>query len=191
MQDVLYIERLEQAAALLKPARLAVLKQMVQPVTCTELGERLGQSPQAAYYHVKALERAGAVRKVSERRVRGVVEGTYQAAARSFWMSPKLVGDLGGNRATRDQLSLGYLISLAEEVQADVGRLGARAAADEIPSLGLAGQIELDSAADRKAFFEDVKQVFQDLAVKYGAKADGNGELYRLALICYPKEEDG
>lgn len=188
MRDVLYIEQLEQAAALLKPARLAVLKEMVEPVTCTELGERLGQSPQAAYYHVKALERAGAVHKVSERRVRGVVEGIYQAAAKSFWMSPSLVGDLGGDRATRDQLSLGYLVSLAEEVQADVGRLGAGAGLEEVPSLGLAGQIELDGAADRRAFFEDVKQLFQDLAVKYGAKSTG-GELYKVALVCYPKEE--
>ena len=43
MQDVLYIEELAQATALLTPMRVDVLKSMAEPVNCTELGERLGK----------------------------------------------------------------------------------------------------------------------------------------------------
>jgi DNA-binding transcriptional ArsR family regulator len=192
MRDVLYIEELDQARALLKSPRVDVLKQMAEPINCTTLGERLGQSPQAIYYHVKALEKSGLVEKVEERRVRGIVEGVYQATARSYWVSPRLVGKLGGERATRDQLSLGYLIALAEEVQDDVGRLAQHAPGgeDQAPSLGLSAQIELKTAADRAAFMRDVQQAFQALAETYGARGTKRGRHYKLALACYPAIEE-
>jgi hypothetical protein len=42
--------------------------------------------------------------------VRGIHEGIYQAAGRSYWLSPRLVGRIG-LRQTRDRLSLGYLLT--------------------------------------------------------------------------------
>ena len=88
MRDVLYLERIEQAETLLKPQRVEVLRQLAEPRTCTEVGTRLGQSPQRVYYHIKRLVDAGVVTQVSERKVRGIQEGIYQASARSYWMSP-------------------------------------------------------------------------------------------------------
>src|SRR5687768_16800352 len=128
MQDVLFIDDVHQAAVLLKPARIDVLRRMAAETTCSEVGAALGQSPQHVYYHVKALEQAGLVERVSERRVRGTVEGIYRAKARSYWLSPRLVGKVGGGRAARDQASLAYLVGLAEEIQDDVGRLASSAA---------------------------------------------------------------
>src|SRR5439155_17369509 len=112
-----------------------------EPRTCTELAEALGETPQKIYYHVKVLERAGALEKVEERRVRAIQEGYYQATARSYWLAPSLVGRVGGSRRARDQMSLGFLLGLAEELQTDVGRLAATER--ETHSLGFSAQIRL------------------------------------------------
>src|SRR6266496_5055005 len=123
MRDVIYLDQIEQAEALLKPQRIEVLRQLAEPRSCTEVAAELDQTPQRVYYHVKRLLGAGLVAQVSERRVRGIHEGIYQASARSYWLSPKLVGTIGRRRA-QDELSLGYLLNLVEEVQADLAGLG-------------------------------------------------------------------
>ena len=79
MQEVLYIEDVDQATALLKPQRIEMLKLMDHPCTCLELGKIFGETPQKINYHIKALQNAGLVEQVGERRVRGTVEGSYQA----------------------------------------------------------------------------------------------------------------
>jgi DNA-binding transcriptional ArsR family regulator len=192
MQDVIYIDDVAQATVLMKPARLDVLRRMATETTCNELAAALGSSPQKVYYHVKALEQAGLVERVSERKVRGIHEGIYRAKARAYWLSPRLVGHLGGERASRDHASLGYLISLAEEVQEDVGRLAERAGGDEdVPSLGVSARIELKDAADRAAFMKDVQRTFESLARKYGATGGAKGPAYKLALACYPAASRG
>ena len=185
MDDVLYVDRVDQAAALLKPARVDLLRMMGEPTTCTELARRAEQTPQRIYYHVKALEEAGLVERVEERRVRGIVEGVYRARARSYWLSPRLVGSIGRRQAS-EEISLGYLISLAEEIQEDVAHL-ARDRRDEIPSLGLSAHVELADPARREEFMQDVQAAFQSLAEKYGARGRRKKtETYRLALACYP-----
>ena len=75
MLDTLYIDDVEQADALLKPKRVEVLRHLAEPTTCTQIGQVLGETPQAIYYHVKRLQAAGLVSLVDERRVRGIVEG--------------------------------------------------------------------------------------------------------------------
>ena len=191
VRDVLYIDDLDTAAALLKPARLSVLRGMADPTTCTELAQALGSTPQKVHYHVKALEHAGVLEKVAERKVRGIHEGIYRATARSYWLSPHLVVGRVGARRTRDQASLGYLISLAEEVQEDVGRLAASHDVDEhIPSLGLAAHIDLRDAATREEFMHAVTEMFQALAERFASPTDTPGSPFRLALACYPERRE-
>ncbi|HEX9989513.1 MAG TPA: helix-turn-helix domain-containing protein [Chloroflexia bacterium] len=193
MQDVLYIERVEQATTLLKPHRIELLKRMDQPRTCPELAGFFGETPQKIYYHVKALENAGLVERTGERRVRGVVEGFYQAKARSYWLAPQLVGRSGGRRSAQDQMSLRVLLSLAEEIHDDIGHL-AQETAREVPSLGLSAHIHLPDGNRRAEFLQEVQRAFQDLARKYGLPEGdttpaGPGQGFRLVLACYPKEE--
>ena len=199
MQEVLYIEDVDQAAALLKPQRIEMLKLMDHPRTCLELGKIFGESPQKIYYHIKALQNAGLVEQVGERRVRGTVEGSYQARARSYWLASDLVGQIGGAAIAQDQVSLRHLLSLTEEMRGDIGHL-AQQVGREIPSLGLSLHVELDNESRRADFMADVQKMAQILAHKYGATAgeddDGDGgdddaqpprPLFRLVLACYPK----
>ena len=194
MQDVLYIEEAEQAATLLHPLRMELLQRMEEPRTCPELAALFDSTPQKIYYHIKALEKAGLIEKVEERRVRGAVEGYYQAKARSYWLAPHLVGQIGGGRAAQDQTSLRFLLNLAEEIHDDIGRLGQQSeAGSNVASLGLSAHIYLPDGERRAAFLVDVQDVFQGLATKYGIPpdemdADLIGKAFRLILACYPKE---
>jgi DNA-binding transcriptional ArsR family regulator len=182
MQDVLYLDRVEQAETLLKPRRVDLLRRMAEERTCTELAAELGESPQRVYYHVKKLEAAGLVERVRERRVRGIQEGIYRARARSYWLSPRLVGALGGPRRAGETLTLGHLLDLAEQLAADVGEL-AQAGAAEVPSLGLSGEVRLPPER-REAFLRDLQSTFEALLARHGG---GQGEPFALALACYPK----
>jgi DNA-binding transcriptional ArsR family regulator len=182
MRDVLYLDQIEQAETLLKPQRIEVLRQLAEPGTCTEVATRLHQSPQRVYYHVKRLVAAGLVSLVSERKVRGIHEGIYQASARSYWLSPRLVGRIGLRRA-QDELSLGHLLDLMEEVQADVAALDR--AVPELPSIGVSGQIRV-RPEQRQEFLDDLRTTLQDLFTRYGG---AEGDAFKLAVACYPKEE--
>jgi DNA-binding transcriptional ArsR family regulator len=192
MQDVVYIEELDQAITLLKPLRLDILRQLAEPRTCPELADYFGESPQKVYYHIKALETAALVDKVAERRVRGVVEGLYQAKARTYWLAPRLVGQIGNENTARDQISLRALLELAETVIEDTGRLGAVSAEGQIvPSLSMSANIHLPDATRRADFMREVQDTFQNLARKYGLPPDDQGTTgdaadFRLALMCYP-----
>jgi DNA-binding transcriptional ArsR family regulator len=183
MRDVVYLEQIEQAEALLKPQRVEVLRQLAEPRTCTEVAAQLGQTPQRVYYHVKRLVDAGLVDLVSQRKVRGIHEGIYQATARSYWLSPRLVGRIG-LRKVRDQLSLGYLLDLMEEVQADVA--GLDRTAQELPSVGVSGEIRV-LPQHRQEFLDDLQTMLRDLFTRYGG---AEGDAFKLAVACYPKGKD-
>ncbi len=181
VRDVLYLDQLEQAETLLKPQRIEVLRQLAEPRSCGEVATRLDQTPQRVYYHVKRLVEAGLVDQVSERRVRGISEGIYQAAGRSYWLSPHLVGRIG-LRQTRDRLSLGHLLDLMEEVQADVAALDL--SRPDLPSIGVSGDIRV-RPEQRAAFLADLQQTLQDLFTRYGG---AEGDAFRLAVACYPNQ---
>src|SRR6185436_5723396 len=198
MQDVCYIEDVEQAMTLLKPLRLEILRRLDSPRTCPELAAEFEESAQKIYYHVKALQEAGLVDKVAEKRVRGTVEGYYQAKARSYWLAPKLVGAVGGARPARDQASLRVLLQLAEDVIEDTGKLGSVSEAGQhVPSLSLSAQIHLADSAQRAEFLQELQTTFQALALKYGiAQNDNDADAdtsksanFRLVMMCYPKQE--
>jgi DNA-binding transcriptional ArsR family regulator len=188
MQDVLYVEVASQAGALLHPLRIEVLKKLAGPRSCSELARDLDETAQKIYYHVKILESAGLVEKVEERRVRGIMEGLYRARAKSYWLSPSLVGKVGGGAPARDHLSLGFLLTLAEEIHEDVARLGERTEGGErVPSLGLSLSIELEDARARARFLEELQETLQQLAQKYSSKEPTEGEAFQLSVVCYPR----
>lgn len=182
MRNVVYLEQIEQAEALLKPQRIEVLRQLAEPRSCTEVAARLDQTPQRVYYHVKRLVEAGLVTQVSERKVRGIHEGIYQATARSYWLSPRLVGRIGDLRKQRDELTLGYLLDLMEDVQADIAALDRTR--PELPSIGVSGEIRVP-AERRQEFLDDLRGALRDLFTRYGGT---EGDAFKLAVACYPKD---
>lgn len=186
MKQVRYIEDVQQARALFKPLRLEVIRQLAEPRTCNDLAETFGVSPQNIYYHVKILERAGLVEKIAEQQVRGVMQGIYQASARSYWLSPRITRQIGGRQRVTDEMSSTYLLGLAEQVYFEVGSLPEAQA--ETPILAINAQIELANPDDRSAFLEELQSMLKGLARKYGlaSEASTHSEIYRLMVASYP-----
>ncbi len=182
MRDIVYLERLEQAEALLRPGRIEILRQLAAPASCTDVAGRLGQAPQKVYYHVKRMEQAGLVDRVAERQVRGITEGIYQASGGSYWLAPDLVGAIGPRR-TQDEMSLGFLLSLSEELQSDLARLARHTG--ERPSLGLSGEVRLRPER-RPDFLADLRAAVQGVLERYG---EPEGAAFKIAFACYPKED--
>lgn len=183
------LEKVGQVSALFKPMRIELLAMLDEPRTCGQLAKTFQTSPQKIYYHLKVLEQAGLVKKVAEKRVRGIMEGYYQAAADSYWLSPELVEKFGGERGSKDQLSLNYLLGLAEQVRSEV--IPMLNSEKEIPSLGISGQIRLRDSADRVSFLNELQGLVYKLAEKYGSgeseeMSDQSGGDFRLILACYP-----
>lgn len=191
MLPLLYIDDPAQAAALLQPLRLDLLKRMGEPTSCPSLAQQLGVPTQQVNYHMRILADAGLVDRIEERRVRGTVEGIYQARAASYWLSAKLIGRIGEPR-TSSELSLGYLLSLAEDLQHDIAHLAEEP--DSPASLGLSMQLELNDPSRREAFLKDVQRLFQTLARKYGATESTRKrktQPYKLMLACYRHPKPG
>jgi DNA-binding transcriptional ArsR family regulator len=199
-QELLMVDSVAQAAVMLKPLRVAMLREMgEQPRSCPELATTFDATPQKMYYHVKTLEAAGLVERAGERLVNGIAEGFYRARAQSYWLSPKLVRRLGGKQAVRDQTSLGMLAGHAEELLEDVARLaGESGAGEHVPSLSLGVEIALPDVERRSAFLEELRTTFEALARRYsvddGSVADADhdktaaeGGTFRFTLACYPK----
>jgi predicted ArsR family transcriptional regulator len=177
------IDGLDQAAVLLKPLRIELLRQMVEPRTCPQLAAALGITMQKAWYHVKVLERAGLVERVGERKVRGLREGIYRAVASSYALSPRLTEQLGGEVKARRQVALGVIQRMAEQLLEDTARMAGTPA--EATALGLSAQVEL-APERRAAFLADLQQAVQDLARKHGAGENAwETETFKFMLACY------
>ncbi|WP_250037183.1 ArsR/SmtB family transcription factor [Paractinoplanes maris] len=75
-------EQLRAVSNLTRHRIMAVLR--FEPATITQIADRVGLAKGSSSYHVRLLERAGLVKVVRTRKVRGVTERYYAMAARSI-----------------------------------------------------------------------------------------------------------
>ncbi|MEV3932980.1 MULTISPECIES: transcriptional regulator [unclassified Streptomyces] len=83
--ETLHVTTAEQVRAVSSLTRhriMAVLR--FEPATITQIAGRVGLAKGSSSYHVRLLERAGLVKVVRTRKVRGVTERYYAMAARSI-----------------------------------------------------------------------------------------------------------
>lgn len=67
-----------------------------EELSTAQLAARIRRAPSNLYYHVDQLRKAGLIRIVRRRRVRGAVEKFYRATAQSFTAPPALLQTRGG-----------------------------------------------------------------------------------------------
>ncbi|MFJ2088163.1 helix-turn-helix domain-containing protein [Streptomyces sp. NPDC087901] len=75
-------EQLRAVSNLTRHRIMAVLR--FEPATITQIAGRVGLAKGSSSYHVRLLERAGLVKVVRTRKVRGVTERYYAMAARTI-----------------------------------------------------------------------------------------------------------
>lgn len=114
------LSSIEQLKAIADPLRQRLLEQFhQQPATTKQVAERLGLKPTRLYHHVAKLERAGLIRLVETRPVRGTTEKYYSAVAgklqidRSAFPGPAA-------RAATDMAGLQIIDSLFTNVREEV-----------------------------------------------------------------------
>ena len=179
----------DSAAALLDPVRQRLLAQLAEPDSASGLARRLKLPRQRVNYHLRALETAGLVELVEERRKGNCTERVVRAAARAFIISPEALGPLGLSPDTvRDRFSSAYLIAAAGRTIRDVGTLEARARKEKkrIATLTLEADVRFASAESRAAFADELADAVARLAAKYHDERTPGGRRFRLMAAVHP-----
>jgi DNA-binding transcriptional ArsR family regulator len=183
------IRRSEPAAALLDPVRQQLLAHLAEPDSAAGLARRLRLPRQRINYHLRALEAAGLVELVEERRKGNCFERVVRATARSFVISPEALGVLGpGPDAAADRLSSAYLVAAAGRVIRDVGALEAQARSEgkRIATLTLDAEVRFASAERRAEFARELTETVARLAAKYHDERVSGGRRFRLLAAVHP-----
>jgi len=183
------------AAAILHPLRRRILEALESPDSAAGVARRLRLPRQRLNYHVRELARAGLLRRAGRRRKRNMVEQCYVASARGYALSPELLGRMGADpRRVEDTLSAAYLLSLASQLQTELGRASREAAAQgkRLTTLSMNSEFRFESAEQRAAFARALQAAVVDVIGRFASparRADGSagaGRPFRLVLGCYP-----
>ncbi len=178
-----------RAAALLDPLRLRVLGEAREPRSATEIAGRLRLPRQKVNYHVRALARAGLLRRAGQRKKRNMIERRWVATARHYLLAPQLLGDLGASfAAVEDAFSAAFLMALTARAQDDLaGALrGAAAQGKRLSTLGVECEFRFESAVQRARFTEALQEALVGIVARHTSPWTGPGRPYRLIAGCYP-----
>jgi hypothetical protein len=126
------------------------------------------------------------IRIAKSRKIRNLIEATYQSVGKTYWFSPKILHSGDADKKFQEKLSLSNLLVMSESIQEDVGELLGQADAKEVPSIGISAEITLASEEERNEFSRDLLKALETVIQKY-EKSPGKGNSYTMNLMCYPK----
>jgi DNA-binding transcriptional ArsR family regulator len=188
------IRQSHSAAAVLDPVRQQLLAQLAEPDSAAGLARRLGLPRQRINYHLRALETAGLVELVAERRKGNCFERVVRATARSFVISPEALGVVGANpEAGADRLSSAYLLASAGRIIREVGALEAQARAEDkrLATLTLDADVRFANPEKRAQFARELTDAVARLAAKYHDERAPGGRRFRLLAAVHPAPTEG
>ncbi|HYC32717.1 MAG TPA: helix-turn-helix domain-containing protein [Gemmatimonadales bacterium] len=177
------------AAVALDPIRQRVLSHLREPDSATGVARRLRLPRQKVNYHLRALEDAGLVQLVEERRKGNCIERVVRASAQAFVISPEALGAMAPSaNFPADRLSSAYLIAAAGRTIRDLAELESRAvrSGKRVATLTLEADVRFASAADRAAFAEELADAVARLAAKYHDDRAPGGRRFRLLAAVHP-----
>jgi DNA-binding transcriptional ArsR family regulator len=179
-----------QAAAVLDDVRLQILAELRTPDSAAAVARRLGAPRQRIGYHIRALEAAGLIESVGERRQGNYVERLLRASATHYVVAPQALGALGATSVAdiRDRFSTAYLIAAASRTIAEVAELQdrAHAAGKRLPTLTLETEVHFASAATQHAFASELADTLAALVAKYHEPDAPYGRTFRVAVTGHP-----
>lgn len=189
MQSVAVIDEMEAAVCALQPLRVDLLKRLASPASASSLARDLGVPRQKLNYHLNALQGAGLVHQVEERRKGNCVERVLQAKARSFVVGPSALGELGADPAQiQDRFSWGYLVAVCAKAIRQLGSLRTLADASEqkLATLTLETEVCFESAEARSAFANEMATAFCAVAAKYHKPNATDARSFRVFTCAHP-----
>ena len=182
------IEDANRALLALDPLKRRLLETLREPGSASGLARRLGLPRQQLGYHLRALEQAGLVRLVEERRRRGFVERVLVASADAFVLDPALLGEAGTR--SQDRYAADHLVQAAGNVVRDVTRM--RGAAEAAGQRLLTFTIEADVGFTRPQDFEDFSAALAEAVAALAARYDPapDARKYHLVIGAHPAVAD-
>ncbi len=187
-------DRTRVAALMEHPLRLAILRAASAPSSATEIAAGLGLPRQRVNYHIGRLRRAGFLGPAGRRRRRGLFEQRYAASAQAYLIDPEALGPVRAQaELVADRLSAEYLAALSAQVQSDLGRVMAEAAAQgkRVATLSLSTEVRFTSPEQRARFARELERAVIRVVGRYAAPAQSGvgdplpGRLFRLVVGCY------
>lgn len=177
----------EAAASMLQSIRLRLLGAFREPASAAAVARRFDLPRQRLGHHVRALEDAGLLRQVGERRTGNFVERLLQSSARGYVIAPQALGEVGaGTGEVRDRFSCEYLLAAAAGILRQVASL--RRLADRqgkrVPTLTLETEVNFRDPRAQAAFAEDLAGCLADLVARY--HHDGDGRRFRFTIAGHP-----
>ena len=188
-QPVHVVEDIEALQVLGHPLRVRILEALREPGSAATVAREVGETRQKVNYHLKELERVGLIEPVSERRSGNFIETLYEAAARSFLVSPRVAwSDPRRVDALREQHSLERLVMVGAQLQRDAISLLDRAAFDgeQIASAAVEADVHFADEKHRAAFLDEYLAAVQKLCDRYGS---ADGLPYRVVMAAHPASE--
>jgi DNA-binding transcriptional ArsR family regulator len=179
------IEDMEAAMLALDPIKRRLLAALREPGSAASLAKRLELPRQQLGYHLRALETAGLIRLVEERKRRGFVERILVAAAHAFVLDPALLSPRDAVDA-QDRHAAEHLVDVAGGVVREVTRM--RSAAEAAGQRLLTFTIEADLGFAQPQDFEDfssaLAKAIADLATRYAPGPERRG--YHVVVGAHP-----
>ncbi len=184
------LEDVEQAAALLHPVRLRILRELAEPDSAAGVARKLDLPRQQVNYHLREMEKRKLVECVGEQRRGNCMERLMRAAAHSYVISPAVLGSIGADPArVEDRFSSAYLVAVAAQAIRDVAvlRTAAEKAGKALPTMTLQTEVRFASAAAQATFAEELAAALTQLAAKYHDEEAERGRAFRFFVGGYPK----
>jgi DNA-binding transcriptional ArsR family regulator len=174
------------AASLLDPVRREILAALQEPGSAIAVANRLGLPRQRLGYHIRAMEEAGLLQHVGDRKRGNFTERLLQASARHYYLSPQLLGALGTDpRQIADKASSAYQVAVAAEVAQTVATLRqeAETAGKRLPTLTMQTEIRFASPAEQKAFGDELTEALTQLIKRYHSV---EGQRFTFSVLGHP-----
>lgn len=169
----------------LSPLRRAVLAQLHEPASATEIAARLGESRQRIGYHVRELEKGGLVELVELRQRRGCVERVVRTTSRALVLDAEVIGDLDP-AGDQDRFAAETLLAHATRAVRDLGRM--RREADlqgkRLVTFAIEADVGFSRPADIRAFADALAAEVARLAAEHGD--DHSKRRYRVIVGGHP-----
>ncbi|WP_417625246.1 ArsR/SmtB family transcription factor [Paremcibacter congregatus] len=178
------IEDIDRALLALSPLKRQLLEALREPGSAASLSKRLDLPRQKLGYHLRALEAAGLVRLVEEKRRRGFTERVLVAVAEAFVIDPALLG--GGEVAAQDRYAADHLVAAAGTIVREVTRMrsAAEAKGQRLLTLTIESDVGFEKPQDFETFSQELAEVIASVAARYAPAAGKRG--YHLMLGAHP-----
>lgn len=169
---------------------------LFEPGSATTVGQALGVARQKVNYHLRALEDAGLVEHVEDRRKGNCTERVMRATAVRYLIAPSVLGDLEATPDdAADRLCSDHLAAVSARTISELAELRRKADATgkRLPTFSLETGIRFATPADQAAFVEELSEAVTSLVGEYHDESADEGRWFRLAVGSHPAiraEED-